>query len=52
MCFKNKKCNWCGKRKSNMYKIDIWCKWYGYNICEGCYDKKKAGISKYPIFQQ
>ena len=51
MCTCNKKCNWCGKRKADIYKINIWCKWYGYNICEDCYDKKKKGDIKYPILR-
>jgi len=51
MCFKNKKCNWCGKMNLNMLYIDIWCKWYGYHICEKCQVKKKEGILKYPMFQ-
>lgn len=42
----NKKCNWCKKRKSNVYTIKIWCKHYNKNICEECYDLKMEGIIK------
>lgn len=49
MCFKNHKCNWCNKRKSDILIINIWCKWYGYKICEECYDKKMKGYIKYPL---
>ena len=50
MCFRNPKCNWCGKRKDCL-KITIFCKWYGLNICECCYDNKIKNIgNKYPLF--
>ena len=40
-CLKKSKCRWCGERKFNseLWKIDIWCKFYGFKICEICYDK-------------
>ena len=39
MCgFINKKCNWCKKRKEDVWTIRIWCKHYNKNICEKCYD--------------
>ena len=40
-CIK-KKCNWCKKKRSaeELWKIDIWCKYYGMRICDDCYDKK------------
>ena len=43
-CIYKGKCHWCGERKSNdeLWKIDIWCKWYGLKICESCYDKKRG----------
>ena len=40
MCLIKGKCNWCKKRKSQLWKIDIWCKWYGYKICQSCYNIK------------
>ena len=30
------------KRKSDVVKIKIYCKWYNYNICEDCYYIKCA----------
>lgn len=51
MCIYNKKCNWCNHRKNNVITIKLWCKWYNYNICEDCYDKKLKGFIKYPILQ-
>ena len=43
-CFHFGKCKWCNKRKHNnsLWKIDIWCKWYGLKICDECYDKKAS----------
>ena len=50
MCFK-KKCNWCGNRKKNIIKIDIWCKWYGLYICNDCYNNKINNQgNKYPLY--
>ena len=49
MCIKNKKCNWCNIKKRDIITITTWCKWYGYNICEECYDKKMKEYIKYPI---
>lgn len=43
-CF-NYKCNWCNKRKPDIIKIKIYCKWYNYNICESCYDYKVTNKS-------
>lgn len=40
MCLFNKKCNWCNQRKQNVMTIKMWCKYYNYNICDECYDKK------------
>ena len=51
MCYLNHKCNWCGKRKFDTFRIDYWCKWYGLYICEDCYDKKKNNILKGPKFK-
>lgn len=50
MCLYNKKCNWCNRRKNDVITIKLWCKWYNYNICVDCYDKKLKGIIKYPIY--
>ena len=49
-CLIKKKCNWCAKRKSDIYVIDIWCKWYGLHICESCYDKKQKGLLSSPLY--
>lgn len=43
-CFCNKRCDWCKKKKNDIYTIDIWCKHYNKNICEDCYDKKRQEI--------
>lgn len=45
-CASTSKCNWCKERKLNseLWKIDIWCKWYGYKICETCYDIKTKSL--------
>ena len=45
-CISKSKCKWCNKRKLNseLWKIDIWCKWYGYKICETCYDNKLKSL--------
>ena len=51
MCIYNKKCNWCNRRKNDVVTIKMWCKWYNYNICVDCYDKKLKSIIKYPIYQ-
>ena len=51
MCLIGNKCNWCGKREKNIYKINIWCKWYGYHICEDCYDNKLINKIKYPKYK-
>ena len=40
MCYYKKKCNWCNKRKPDVVKIKIWCKYYNLYICQDCYDKK------------
>ncbi len=51
MCFRNPKCNWCGKRNQDCFKITLFCKWYGLHICEFCYDNKIKNIgNKYPQF--
>ena len=50
MCIR-KKCNWCGIKKKNTFKITLWCKWYGLYMCESCYDNKILNIGKkYPTF--
>ena len=38
-CIYKRKCNWCCKRTSidELWKIEIWCKWYGMHICDKCY---------------
>ena len=43
-CIFQGKCDWCKKRKpyTELWTIDIWCKYYGMKICELCYDKKKT----------
>ena len=41
--FFNYKCDWCQKRKSDVIKIKIWCKYYNMCICENCYEKKMRG---------
>ena len=43
ICFCNKKCDWCKKRKNDIY-TKLWCKYYNKNICEECYDKKQLGL--------
>ena len=40
-CCRYKKCNWCKKRKEDVWTIKVWCKYYGMNICEDCYDIKR-----------
>jgi len=45
MCFINSKCNWCNKRKTDVYKIKFYCKWYNYNICIECYNYKSINKS-------
>ena len=42
MCSYNLKCGWCKKRKPDVVKIKIWCKYYNMCICEDCYDKKRG----------
>ena len=44
ICFCNKKCDWCKKRKNDIYTIKLWCKYYNKNISEECYDKKQLGL--------
>lgn len=44
-CCRYKKCNWCKKRGEDVWTITVWCKYYGMNICEDCYDMKRN--SKY-----
>ena len=46
VCCYNNKCNWCNKRKKDVIKIKIYCKWYHYNICDSCYDNKKSNNLK------
>ena len=36
-CSIHKKCNWCHKRKHDVVKIKMWCKYYNLNICNECY---------------
>ena len=43
MCCFKKKCDWCLKRKDDVWTINVWCKYYNMNICEDCYDKKSRG---------
>ena len=50
MCF-NHKCNWCGNRKFDTFKITMWCKWYGFYICEECYKKKQRGLINGPRYK-
>ena len=50
MCCLRKKCNWCNKRKSDIYKIELICKWTNLHICEDCYDKKQKGLLSNPSF--
>ena len=45
MCFINSKCNWCNKRKTDVYKIKFYCKWYNYNICIECYNYKSINTT-------
>ena len=52
MCFKTKKCNWCGENDENINRINIWSKWYGLYICNNCYDNKTKNIgNKYPQYK-
>lgn len=38
-CCRYKKCDWCKKRKEDVWTITVWCKYYNKNICEDCYDR-------------
>ena len=40
MCFCNKKCDWCDKRKPDTVKFKGWNKYTGMIICDDCFDKK------------
>tara|TARA_B100000575_G_scaffold64354_1_gene49302 strand:+ start:236 stop:424 length:189 start_codon:yes stop_codon:yes gene_type:complete len=40
MCFCNRKCDWCDKRKPNTQKFKGWNKYTGMIICDDCFDKK------------
>lgn len=39
VCIYNK-CNWCNKRRTDVVKIKMNCKWYNFNICSNCYTNK------------
>ena len=45
-CIFKKKCRWCKIKKSDneLWKIDIWSKYYGMYICDVCYDIKINSI--------
>ncbi len=52
MCCRKPKCNWCNTRNKELFKIDIFCKWKGLNICIDCYNNKLNGLSpKYPQYR-
>jgi hypothetical protein len=44
MCFCNKKCDWCKKRKPNTIKFKGYHKYKGMIICQECFDKKWVNI--------
>ena len=49
MCFNNKKCDWCGKRKSDTVKFKGYHKYMNMRICQECFDKKWPNISYHKI---
>ena len=49
-CIRYNKCNWCNKKKPEVVKIKLNCKWYNFNICNLCYNNKmNKGDNQHPI---
>ena len=40
MCFCDKKCSWCGKRKSDTVKFRGYHKYINMRICQECFDRE------------
>ena len=44
MCFCNKKCDWCKKKKPDTVQFKGYHKYTGMIICQECFDKKWPSV--------